>query len=49
MKNNKMWHVVRMGDRRGALGCCNLEERDHLEDLGIDGRIIVKLFLKWTY
>jgi hypothetical protein len=24
----------------------NVRERDHLEDLGVDGRIIVKLYLR---
>jgi hypothetical protein len=29
-------HVVRIGERR------NLKERDHLDNVGIDGRIILK-------
>jgi len=37
-------HVVHMGKRRGA----NLMERDHLENPGIDGRIILEcVFRKW--
>ena len=37
-------HVAHMGKRRGA----NLMERDHLENPGIDGRIILKcVFRKW--
>ena len=39
-------HVARMGERRGVyrvlLG--KLRERGHLEDTGLDGRII----LRWT-
>ena len=33
-------HVARRGDRRGAYRDLvgNLKERDHLEDLGIDGK-----------
>jgi hypothetical protein len=33
-----------MGDRRGASGYwwIDLSERDHLEDLGVDGRIILE-------
>jgi len=35
-------HVSRMGDRRGAckIWWGDLRERNHLEDLGVDGRII---------
>jgi hypothetical protein len=39
-----------MGDRRGAYRVLvgNLREREHLEDQGIDGRIILKwIFKKW--
>jgi len=37
-----------MGDRRAAYGVLvgNLRERDHLEELGADGRIILKLIFK---
>jgi hypothetical protein len=33
-----------MGDRRGAYGVClgDLMERDHVEDVSVDGRIILK-------
>jgi hypothetical protein len=38
--------VACMGDRRGAWFCVgHLRERDHLEDLGIAERII----LKWLF
>ena len=38
-------HVARMGERRGAyrVWVGNLAERDHLEDPGVDGRIIIRL------
>jgi len=40
-------HVVCMGERRGYTGFWweNLRERDHLEDSGVDGRII----LRWAF
>jgi hypothetical protein len=41
-------HVACMGDRRGAYRVLvgDLRERDHLEDLGIDGRIILTWIFK---
>ena len=42
--------VARMGDIRGAYRVLvrDLRERDHLEGLGVDERIILKLiFKKW--
>jgi hypothetical protein len=38
------WHVARKGEGRGAYRFWleNLRQRDHLEDLRIDGRIILK-------
>ena len=43
-------HVARMGDMRNAHRVLvgNLMERGHLEDLGVNGRIILKwIFKKW--
>ena len=45
-----MRHVAGMGDRRSAhrILVGYLRERDHLEEIGVDGRIILKLiFKKW--
>jgi hypothetical protein len=44
-------YVVRMGRGKVHTGfwCGNLRERAHMEDLGIDGRIILKwVFEKWN-
>jgi hypothetical protein len=49
-------HVEPRGERRGVYGFCweNVRERDHLEDLGADGNIILRwIFMKgdevaWT-
>ena len=43
-------HVARMVEKRGAYRVLggNLRERDHLEDSGVDGRIILRwIFRKW--
>jgi len=43
-------HVARMGERRDAYRVLvgKPEERDHLEDPGVDGRIILRrIFRKW--
>ena len=37
------WHVARMGERRGLYRVLVVE--DHLEDPGVDGRII----LRWIF
>ena len=41
--------MARSEDRRGATGFWlgDLSEIDHLEDLVVEGRIILKLILKW--
>ena len=41
-------HVAGIGERRGAYKVWwgNLWEIDHLEDLGVDGRIILKYVSK---
>ena len=41
-------HVARRGDRRGAYRVSEgvLMERDHLEDIGLDWRIILKWIFK---
>jgi len=43
-------HVARMGNEEAYIGfwCGNVRERDHLEDPGVDGRIIlIGIFRKW--
>jgi len=39
-------HVARMGERRSVYRVWweNLRERDHLEDPGVDGRVILTLY-----
>jgi hypothetical protein len=38
-----MWHVWGRGEVHTGLQWGNLMEGDHLEDVGVDGRIILKL------
>jgi hypothetical protein len=43
-------HVAHMGERKGVYGVLvgNLRERDHLDDPGLEGRIILRrTFRKW--
>ena len=42
-------HVARIGVRQDAykFGSGNLRERNHLEDAGIDGRILRWILRKW--
>jgi len=43
-------HMARMGERRGVYRglAGNLREQEHLEDSGVDGRIILRcIFRKW--
>jgi hypothetical protein len=43
-----MWHVRETGEVHTAFWRGDLRERDHLEDLGVDVRIILNwIFKKW--
>ena len=42
-----MWHVWETGEVHTGFRWKHLRERDHLEDLHVNGRIILKLIKKW--
>jgi hypothetical protein len=43
-----MWHVWKTGEVHTGFWWGKLRTRDHLEDLGVNGRIILKrIFKKW--
>jgi len=43
-----MWHVRGTGEMNAGLWWGDLRERVHLEDLGAEGRVILKrVFKKW--
>jgi len=43
-----MWHIWETGKVHTGFWRGDLREKDHLEDLGIDGRVILKwIFKKW--
>ena len=44
-----MWHVLETGEVHTGFWWNNLRERDHLEDLDIDGRLIFEwIFRNWN-
>jgi hypothetical protein len=43
-----MWCILETGEVHTGLWWRNMRERDHLEDLGIEGRIIlIRIFRTW--
>jgi len=49
-----MWHVWKRGEVHRGLWWGDLRKRNHLEDIGVDGRIVLKSILntwdgeEWT-
>jgi len=41
-----MWHIGEREEVHTGFGWGYLKERDYLEDLGVDGKVILKLTLK---
>jgi hypothetical protein len=41
-----MWQVWGRGEVRKGIWWVNLGEKDHLEDLGVDGRVMLECILK---
>ena len=41
-----MWHIWEMGKMCTMFCWGDLRERDHLEDIGVDGRTILKWIFK---
>jgi hypothetical protein len=41
-----MWRIRRRGEVHTGFWCGDLRERDHLKDLGVDERIILKWIFK---
>ena len=45
-----MWHAWETGEVHNGFWGGDLRERDHLKDLGVDGRIILNWILKkWDW
>jgi len=43
-----MWHILETGEVHAGFWWDNLRERDHFEDLDVDGRLIFEwIFRKW--
>ena len=45
-----MWHVWETGEVHAGFWCGYVRGEDHLEDLGVDGRVMLKWsFKKWDW